>query len=171
MFRVRPSLLVLLGLALLATRFISSADSSPRVPARDVAADFAEEPAQDPSLDTMRAEVERLRERSQSAPTPAPPARDPFNFGRQPERVRPPVVPAVIEMPTEVRPVLPQLVAVIVDAGTGTNVQTAVFATADSVALLSTGESIGAFRIDAISPEAVELVHRDSGRHYTMSLK
>ena len=142
------------------------------MPARDLAAAIAAEPdIQDPTLETMRAEVERMRERTQPTPAPAPPARDPFNFGGRPERLRTPAVPAVIETPTEVPPVFPQLVAIIVDAGGNGGVPTAVFATPDSVALLGTGESVGAFKIDAISSETVELIHRDSGRHYTMSLK
>jgi hypothetical protein len=168
MNRVASTILIASGAALLATQLISPADSSPR-PAALAEADAR--PDQDAAaLEAVKTEIDRLRERTKSDPGFPAPTRDPFNFGKQPERPRPPAA-AVTTVP-EARPVvLPALIAILSDGTSDSAKRTVVFARGDNVDFVGVGESINTFRVDSVTADAVVLVDAESGQRYRVALQ
>jgi len=117
----------------------------------------------------MKAEVDRLRERTKVAPGFPAPSRDPFNFGRRPGPPRQSV--AVVAPVPEIRQViLPELVAILAE-GTGPSAKrVVVFSRGDNVDFVNVGETVGAFRVDSVIGDAVTLVDSTTGARYRLAL-
>jgi len=164
------TILLLASAALLASRLVSPASSAPQPRRLDVDAPDQASPA----LAEVNAEVDRLRDRLASVPDFSAPSRDPFSFGRAPERTRAPLpvaTPAPVAEPVVVTPSLPKLVAILSAAGpddvTG---RTAVLAIGDDVQFKKSGDDVGAFRVEMVSVDALVLVERASRATFTVAL-
>jgi hypothetical protein len=130
-----------------------------------------ERPSQDAAvLETMKAEVERLRERTKPEPGFPPPSRDPFNFGRRPEPVRPLLKPATPPAPLVSPVVLPELVAILGEGQSDDAKRTVVFARGDNVVFVGIGETISTFRVDSVTVMA-SCSSIVTGTRYRLSLQ
>lgn len=169
MKRTASAILFLASASLLASRFVSPALSAPEAGAPRL--EMVEQTP--PAVAEVNAEVDRLRDRTAVAPNVPVPARDPFSFGRAPERVRtlPPSAPDPERAPIDVRgvPVLPRLVAILSSSDPSAS-PTAVFAVGEDVELKRAGDELGVFRVDAVSADATVLVDRVTHDAVTVSL-
>jgi hypothetical protein len=168
MNRVASTTLLLAAAALLATRLISSADSSQIATDRapmDAGADQIP-----PELVAVNAQVERLRDRL-PAPTDFPtPRRDPFNFGerRQTRGAAPAPPMAFVDLPV---PALPKLIAILSEKNGGVEVRTAVIAKGDDVEFVKTGGAVGNLRVSAITSDGIVLTEPASGLSFSLALQ
>lgn len=125
-------------------------------------------------VNEVNTQVERLRERLETAPEFPPPSRDPFNYGRRAEP-RPPVVsnptpvPSIVEAPPA--PVLPRLVAIIATDDDGGVVRSAVITENEDVRFLKPGDTTGNLVVRSVSADIVTLVDRTSGTTFHLTLR
>jgi hypothetical protein len=133
-----------------------------RVPARPVVSDGTQRLA-----DEVQAQAARLKQRLAAAPVPVTPFRNPFTFGARDVAagrfVAPQAAPAIVASdPAPQTPPEPPLQLIgIAERRTATGpVRTAmVTADSDELFMLEVGETLGArYRVEAIGPDAVELV-------------
>ena len=162
------SALICVGAVLLLVWQVTPATSAPPPP-RDAAALELDQAA--PVLTEVNAQVDRLRERLSTTPSFPPPSRDPFNFGRRPDRAPAPPVdtPAAIEPPPP-SPVLPDIVAILSSKVDGADVRSAVFSSDGDVQLVTSGDTVGPFVVRTISADRVVLVHRATGAAFSVKL-
>lgn len=172
----RIAVALLLGAGVLMTTWVS-APASPVAPPLHVAAgDVAHVEALAPLAAELDQDVEQLRARLSTVPTPPAPARDPFRFGDRRHTTREdaevsssppaPVTPVVEEMAVS----WPALVAVLADAD-GPPAFTAVVAWGDSIEMLTTGASFHDFTVVSVSNSAAVLRHAPTGSTRTLTLR
>lgn len=166
MNRLTSTVLVIGGVVLLATQLISPASSAPSpLPSPDAREDQATE-----DVRAVNLEVDRLHDRLSPMPDFPSPVRDPFSFGGRPESRQPVVEPApVAPRPRLVAP--PKLVAILSDAATDRGAPRAAFAIGDVVEVVAVGDLVGAFRVAAISGDAVRLVESGTGQVFDLPLQ
>jgi len=162
------SALVCVGAVLLLIWQVTPATSAPPPP-RDAVSTELDQAA--PVLTEVNAQVDRLRERLATTPSYPPPSRDPFNFGRRPDRTPPPApadaAPAIEPPPP---PALPSIVAIVSDTVRGSEVRTAVFSVGGEVEVVASGDTIGAFVVRSIGVDRVVLVERTTGAVFSVKL-
>jgi hypothetical protein len=165
MNRVASTTLLLAAAALLATRLISPADSSPTAPAR-----VSQDPGADqipPELAAVNAQVNRLHDRLPAPTDFPPPRRDPFNFGGRLEPRRPAPV-AFVDLPV---PALPKLIAILSEKNGDADVRTAVISAGDDVEFVKTGGAVGNLRVSLITSEGIVLTDPGSGLSFSLALQ
>lgn len=159
------ALLLLIGGVLLVSWAIAPAAPVQQTPERGASASTSTLAAPD-----LAADVDRLRARLATERSYPPPARDPFRYGRRESAERPETTPEVAP-PVDSAPPLPRLLAILADAKDGMKVWTAVIASGRDVQIVKTGDVVGAYRIQQISADAVELVETASLRAVRLPLK
>jgi hypothetical protein len=166
------SALALSGCVLLTTWAVAPAAPPPGPPLVR-AADLKAFDQSVPVLADVNAQVERLQQRPASPPEFPAPARDPFRFGRRPEPARPKVenVPARVDAPVVVTPLLPRLVAILADTTDGTLVRTAALAVGEGVEIVKPGDTVGPFVVRSIGSDALELADPLSGATFQISIR
>jgi hypothetical protein len=138
---------------------------APRAAARPAAAQ-----QQGPVSFDVQAQAERLKRRLDTAPTPQP-VRNPFVFAeRRPRRSARPSPPIAAEPPPVFAPALEAeppmaLIGMAEDGAGDALVRTALIAgSGDELFLVRVGESVGRYRISAITADAVELTDPSTNR-------
>jgi hypothetical protein len=167
MSRVVSTTLLLGGAALVATWLATPAASSPTAPA--AASAQATQETIPPEQTAVDREVERLRQRLPPVVDVPRPERDPFNFGRLPNRAPADPVPPPVE---DVRtlPVLPRLVAIVSEGSADAPVRSAVLSAGDDVQVLKPGQRIGDWRVAAVTGETVVLTSDAIESAFTLTL-
>jgi hypothetical protein len=162
------SLTLIIGAVLLMTWVLDSANARPRRDEPAVQIADLRRPST-PAVEDIESDVNRLRARL-PVPTKYPqPSRDPFRFGRdaEPPRVEAPQPVNVATPP----PVLPRLVAILSDTSSGGPMRRAALGLGANVRILSVGDTVGSFRVAAITADDVELVDTVTGATFRVSLR
>jgi hypothetical protein len=160
------SLTLVVGAALLMTWALATARPHRAEPPPQI----AELRVPAPAAEDIASEVKRLHTRlAPPAKYPAP-SRDPFRFGRESERTprEVPVPPPPVAAPA---PELPRLVAIMSDSSSGAPSRRAALGLGPNVRIVAVGDTIGSFRVAAITADDVELVETASGKSFHVTLR
>jgi hypothetical protein len=136
-------------------------------------ADLAAIVQDQPVVQQVDQQVERLRERLAHPPTYPAPTRDPFRFGQRTEPARPKtaVVPAAATPPANSAPILPHLIAIATNAVDRTSVRSAVLAMGDDLQIVKAGDTYAKFLVRSIAADAVELSDPSTGEMFKLGLQ
>jgi hypothetical protein len=158
--------LVLASASLFVERLVPPASSAPEPRAAVI-----ETPDQAPAVAEVDREVERLRDRLDTVPESSAPTRDPFTFGRTPERPRASrPVPEIVVPDVPPPPPLPKLVAILSPSGTSARERTAVIALGDDVQFKHAGDEIGAYVVQSVDADVLVLLDPASQTQHSVSL-
>jgi len=159
--------LVLASASLFVERLVTPAASAP-----EPRAAVAETPDQTPpAVAEVDREVERLRDRLNTVPEIAPSMRDPFTFGRTPERPRSSApIPEIVVPDIPPQPALPKLVAILSATGNGAPERTAVVALGDDVQFKHAGDEIGAYVVQSVDADVLVLLDPASQTQHSVPL-
>ena len=151
------------GAGLVATWF--GAASSPNRAAATVAPS-ATAPVVSASARDIQEQAAHLQAAMRAHAEYVPPVRNPFAFGRRPERhgvATPAPLAAVDTAPIVAQPTAPviRLTGIASDVVDGRTQLTAILSTASDLMLLKEGESAGGYTVKAIDDNSVELVGPD----------
>jgi hypothetical protein len=147
--------LVLASASLFVERLVPPASSAPEP--RAVAAETPDQTQ--PAVAAVDREVERLRDRLDTVPEIPAPKRDPFTFGRTPERPRSSVpTPEMLAPDIPPQPALPRLVAILSATENGAPERTAVIALGDDVQFKRAGDEIGAYVVQSVGADELVLI-------------
>ena len=175
MKRVRPVMWIGIGL-LFVWVASTAAPSPPPVPA----VELAQIDQAAPSAAGLKDEAARLRAHLAHPPPFPAPVRDPFNFAApRPTPAAPPAplptaapIPTVVNEPlTPPAPIVPRLVAILADAGSGEIVRSVVLAVGDDVHVGRAGGTIGRYVVRSIDASSAELTETSSGTVIRLSLR
>ena len=163
------------GAVLLSTHILAPAAAPPSAPIV-LATDLAAIAQAAPIVESVNAQVDRLRERLANPPAYPAPTRDPFRFGGRREPARPtsaePAPPdPVVAAPAISAPALPHLVAIASNTVEGGLVRTAVLAVGDDLQVLKAGDTIAKLVIRSVGADAVELADPVSGKTFRILLQ
>ena len=154
----------------------TAAPSPPPAPAVEVAP--IDQAA--PTAAGLKDEAARLRAHLAHPPPFPAPVRDPFNFAvprRAPAAPPAPLptatpIPAVVDAPVTLpAPIVPRLVAILADAGSGEVVRSVVLAVGDDVHVGKAGGTIGKYVVRSIDASSAELTETSSGTVIRLSLR
>jgi hypothetical protein len=159
--------LVLASASLFVERLVSPASSAPE-PRAVVAAPPDQTQAVVAEVDR---EVERLRDRLDTVPEISAPRRDPFTFGRTPERPRSSApTPLLVAPDIPPQPALPKLVAILSATENGSPERTAVIALGDDVQFKRAGDEIGAYVVQSVTADRLVLIDPASQTQHSVPL-
>jgi hypothetical protein len=170
MHRLAPALLFT-GAALLATAWLAEPAIPTTLARSTVAPD--ELAALRPAMNDLDGQVDLMRARLASPPAYPAPSRDPFRFGRRVAPAAPTprdVAPAPAPIASSV-PSLPRLIAIMVDHRDGAVVRRAVLSNGEGVTVVAVGDAVGAFIVQQIADDGIDLEQKSTSATFHVSLR